>query len=584
MDKRSILAAVLIALVIIATPLIFPNQQRPARPTAAGADTTRRTAGTAGATTTPAASAPAAPTATVGAAPVAGGADSTGAPTAPTAAAPETTLVSTPLTQYRFSSIGAAPVGASMTRFAALDSAGGKVELVRPGEPMLRYGLVVPGDTVALDRVPFTVQQSTTPTGATVLDYAASLSEANVRIRYTFVPDSYVERVQTTATPTGTVPAYLLVSLPSGLQSAEADSVEDQRHYAYAVKPRREGARGVTFGSLDPGERELVRGPLTWAAAKSKYFIVGLLTPEDGPHFEEIDVRGGPRTGKTASQAQATVVAPLKGGSFAFELYAGPQEWKRLVALGRDFENSNPYGGFLQGIVQPFATIVMRILLWMKATTNLSYGWVLVIFGVAVRLLLWPLNQSAMRTSIKMQRVQPQLAELQKKHKADPQKLQSEMMRVYKEHDMSPFSAFSGCLPMLLPMPVLFALFFVFQNTIEFRGVPFLWLSDISLKDPFYILPILMGLSMYVLSWIGMRNAPPNPQAKMMMYMFPVMMTVFLLNMASGLNLYYAVQNLAALPQQWMIANERAKAGAGAGTAPAAPAAAKPRARAPRSV
>jgi YidC/Oxa1 family membrane protein insertase len=109
-------------------------------------------------------------------------------------------------------------------------------------------------------------------------------------------------------------------------------------------------------------------------------------------------------------------------------------------------------------------------------------------------------------------------------------------------------------------MPVLFALFFVFRSTIEFRGVPFMWLADLSMKDPFYILPLIMGVSMFVLSWIGSRNTPPNPQTKMMMYMFPVMMTFLLANLASGLNLYYAVQNLAALPQQWLISNERAKA------------------------
>ena len=119
---------------------------------------------------------------------------------------------------------------------------------------------------------------------------------------------------------------------------------------------------------------------------------------------------------------------------------------------------------------------------------------------------------------------------------------------------------FSGCLPLLLPMPVLFALFFVFQNTIEFRGVGFLWLHDISQKDPYYLLPIVMGLSMYVLTWIGSRNTPPNPQTKMMGYIFPVMMTFLLANLAAGLNLYYAVQNIAALPQQWLIANERARA------------------------
>ena len=126
---------------------------------------------------------------------------------------------------------------------------------------------------------------------------------------------------------------------------------------------------------------------------------------------------------------------------------------------------------------------------------------------------------------------------------------------------MSPLSPLMGCLPMLLPMPVLYALYFVFQNTIEFRGVPFLWLPDLSMRDPYYITPLLMGLSMYVMSWIGLKAAPSNPQAKVMSYMMPVMLTVLFLNLASGLNLYYAVQNIAALPQQWFISRERAKAG-----------------------
>ena len=113
---------------------------------------------------------------------------------------------------------------------------------------------------------------------------------------------------------------------------------------------------------------------------------------------------------------------------------------------------------------------------------------------------------------------------------------------------------------MLLPWPVLLALFFVFQNTIEFRGVSFWWMADISQKDPFYILPAVMAASMFLSSWIGQRNTPANPQAKMMMYFLPIFMMVVLGNFAAGLNLYYAAQNLATIPQQWLIANERAKA------------------------
>ena len=115
------------------------------------------------------------------------------------------------------------------------------------------------------------------------------------------------------------------------------------------------------------------------------------------------------------------------------------------------------------------------------------------IFGVAIRLAMWPLNSRMMRSSIQMQRIAPQVQAAQNKYKGDAEKQREAVMKVYKEAGMSPFAALSGCLPMLLPMPILFALFFVFQNTIEFRGVSFLWLADISLKDPFYILPLAMG-------------------------------------------------------------------------------------------
>ena len=128
---------------------------------------------------------------------------------------------------------------------------------------------------------------------------------------------------------------------------------------------------------------------------------------------------------------------------------------------------------------------------------------------------------------------------------------------------------------MLLPMPVLFALFFVFQNTIELRGASFLWLPDLSRPDPLYIIPVIMGLSMYGLSKVGQIGMEPNPQMKMMLYVMPVMMTFLFLNFASGWNLYYAVSNIASIPQQWLLAKERVKRGAKPGvqvrTAPAAP-------------
>ena len=230
------------------------------------------------------------------------------------------------------------------------------------------------------------------------------------------------------------------------------------------------------------------------------------------------------------------------------------EEYRRLARLGHDLEDINPYGWIFRPIIRPFATFIMRILLWMHDALHLAYGWVLVLFGIGVRVLLWPLNQKAMRSSVAMQAIQPEMKALQERYKSDPQKMQQELMKLYKEHGVNPLG---GCFPMLLPMPVLFALFFVFANTIEFRGVAFLWLPDLSRPDPFYVIPLVMGGSMFALSWIGQRGLPPNPHTKMMMYIMPAVFTFMFLNFASGLNLYYAVSNLTSLPQQWMISQER---------------------------
>ena len=464
---------------------------------------------------------------------------------------------------YQFSSLGARPIGAMMLQHPALGTdRSGFVELARPGIPLLSYRLLLDRDTIALDQVSFSASGDTASAarGTGALTFRGALpTGGEAMISYTFVPDSYVVRVQGEVTGAGS--GTLLLEMPRGIRSAEADSADDQRHLAYVVKPVSDDARSVPFSKLE-GRRRVEPGPFTWVAGKTKYFLLALLTPEGETPFGNVVLTGPPETDRTVIDANALVTRPLSPeGRFAFEIYAGPQEWRRLVAMGRDLANVNPYGGWLQGFVQPFATIVMRMLLWMHDTLALSYGWVLVIFGVVVRLILWPLNQSAMRSSIRMQRIQPELMEIQKRYRQQPEKAHAEMMRVYKAHNLSPFSMFSGCLPMLLPMPVLFALFFVFQNTIEFRGVSFLWLPDISLKDPYYIIPIVMGLSMYLLSWIGLRGVPPSPQTKMMAYVFPGFMTFLFLNFPSGLNLYYAVQNIAALPQQWLIARERSKTG-----------------------
>jgi YidC/Oxa1 family membrane protein insertase len=564
MDRRTITALVLMALVIVVTPLLFPRHATTPRPDSVAAmtagassatpatavDSVRSTPSTAQ-QPPPVAAQPGRPAPSASAPP---------ATRAPLPAHAESIAVSTRLAQYVYLNPGAVPATATVPGFRNLRPGHRDSALVvrqRFG-PLLRYRLALGADTISLDDIPFSVQTNGSTTTFTSTTPAMTLSYETVGGSS---GDGYHTAVRGTVAnaPQGSA---LLIDLPSELRSVEADTLDDQRHLAYGYKIPLRDPQSIGFSKLDANVVRTDTGSFQWVDAHSKYWLVALMQPtgqKAAGVFRGLTMRGGTRVGRIAPVASATTVYPIVNGTIAFDTYIGPQSWNVLHALGNDMENVNPYASFLRVVVQPFVLIVMRVLLWMKATFHISYGWVLIIFGIVIRLALWPLNQKAMRTSLQMQRLQPELQELQKRYKNEPEKQRDSLVKLYKEHNMSPLSPMLGCLPMLLPMPVLYALYYVFGNTIEFRGVPFLWLPDLALRDPYYITPLLMGASMFVLSWIGMRAAPPNPQAKMMSYMMPVMFTVMFINFASGLNLYYAVQNLAALPQQWIIARERAK-------------------------
>ena len=465
----------------------------------------------------------------------------------------------TPRAIYQIANMGATPTAVSLPEHRSLrpgGTAGAPVNLLDPGDRLFRLVAIGGSDTIAFDTLAFRAAPQRVEAGVIVQSFTSVTATPAITLTYRFPTDSFVMRVEGSISGPP-VPRRLLVTLPGRIRSEEANAVDDTRHLAIAYKPGVADVKNVPYRDLDTLTARVDTGSLRWIAERNKYFVTALIGAGRDSAFGMLVMRGGPRIGRDPTTAHATVSLSLGSNSFAFRVYAGPQSWDHLRKTAPDLENVNPYGGFAHGLVQPFATIVMRMILWMRHTFNVGYGWVLVIFGLLVRIVLWPLNQNAMRSSMRLQRIQPELAELQKKYRDNPERQREAMMKLYQEHGMSPFTPILGCLPMFLPMPILFALYFVFQNTIELRGVPFLWLPDLSLRDPYFITPLFMGVSMFVVSWIGMRGMPPNPQSKMMSYVMPVMFTVLFWNFASGLNLYYAVQNVASLPQQWLLARER---------------------------
>jgi YidC/Oxa1 family membrane protein insertase len=476
-------------------------------------------------------------------------------------AAPEdTVLVTSPLYTYGVSTRGGRIVVASLQRFRSMtaETRGQLASLVRPGDGLLGMTLARGQDTVRL--ADWTFAPSTTRldvSGPTPLRLHAARGDVGVDLTYTFLPDDYRIDVQGQVSGVGPNGGLLILDLGHGLPNTEVDSNEN--HRALALVTKQGDAERTDFASLKPGEPKTLSGPFEWAAVKSKYFVTAVLAFDSASGgISGVTALAPPTAGKHPATAEVRLsLAVGAAGGFKYSLYAGPMEYDRLRRIGHDFDDVNPYGwpGF-RTVIRFFTVPIRWLLVFMHERLGMAYGLGLIVFGILVRLLLWPLNQKAMRSSIQMQAIQPYMKELQERHKDDPQKLQAEMMKLYKEHGVNPFG---GCWPMLLPMPILLALFFVFQNTIELRGTAFLWLPDLSRPDPFYVIPLLMGLTMFGVSRVGQVGMEQTPQMRTMLYVMPVMMTVLFLNFASGLNLYYAVQNITSIPQQWLLAKERMK-------------------------
>lgn len=566
MDRRVFLAVILTAVVIVVTPLLFPGTRQVPRvdsaeaiPSLSGDTTAAKQAGSDSAAVrskeTPVASSEQ---------------YQPGARALPIGSTSDSLAAMSPHMTVWYADATASPLRVVLRDYGSRDTARAKGPVVLesgPNQPLMSFGLRSGDSTIPVSNGQLSGSVRTIDSQQ-IVQYEGRIEGHEATISYTSPASDSGKYLIHVAVVVKDVAARseLLVSLPSTLVSMETDTADDIRHLAYGFRTAGGSVESVPFAKLDSGSTKTVSGPLEWVALRNKYFLIALVTRDSG--ILNAEFTGSARVQKLAPFASSTVSLPLTAGRAEFELYLGPQEFERLRTLGHGLDQVNPYAGWFHSIVQPFATIVTRVLLWMKRSSGLSYGWVIIIFGVVVRLLLWPLNQSAMRTSIRMQRIQPELAEVQKKYKNDPRKQQEALVKLYQSHGMTPFSPMMGCLPMMLPMPILFALYFVFLNTIEFRGVSFLWMHDISAADPYYITPLVMGLSMFALSWIGMRGTPPTPQTRMMSYMMPVVLTFMFFRFAAGLNLYYAVQNIAALPQQWLLARERAGVAGSGGRAP----------------
>jgi YidC/Oxa1 family membrane protein insertase len=224
-------------------------------------------------------------------------------------------------------------------------------------------------------------------------------------------------------------------------------------------------------------------------------------------------------------------------------LFAGPQEEKKLEALAPGLELVKDYGIF---------TVIAKPLFWLLDLIHgvvRNWGWAIVGLVVLLKAAFYWLNASAYRSMAKMKAINPRVMELRERYKDKPQQMQQEMMRIYREEKVNPLG---GCLPIVVQMPFFIALYWVLLSTVEMRDAPWIgWITDLSSKDPYYILPLLMTASTLFQTWLN--PTPPDPVQARMMWIMPLLFSVFFFFFPAGLVLYWLTNNLLGIAQQWFI-------------------------------
>ncbi len=300
----------------------------------------------------------------------------------------------------------------------------------------------------------------------------------------------------------------------------------------------------------DP-KKDHVKGATNWVAVRTKYFIAALLPLVPGVG----GLTSGQVTQENDKMLNVTILLSATENPNTV-LYLGPLEYARIKALGPGMDRVMNFGW---GFIRPISKGVYFLLIKMNEFIP-NYGLILILFSVLVKVLVYPLTKKSYESTKKMQAVQPQLNALKEKYKHDQKKMSQAQMALFKEHGVNPLG---GCFPILLQMPLLFALFQVFRSTIELRGAPFiLWIVDLSSPDavvdlpfsiPLYgdhiaVLPILMGITMFVQQ--KMMATQTTGQQKFMSYFMTGFFLLLFNNFPSGLNLYYTLFNLLTILQQ----------------------------------
>jgi len=322
-----------------------------------------------------------------------------------------------------------------------------------------------------------------------------------------------------------------------------------------------------------PGDGEKIskdfNGRVDWLAVRNKYFAA-IMIPADPTSVEGAYIEGQTFPTKNLGHKEiynVRLVVPFKGTELehkSINLYIGPVDYEQLKDLGHNLTALVEFGSFfgLKFVVRPIAEYLLLPLFKFLNNFIPNYGFVIIVFSLIIKIVVYPLTRKSFQSMKKMQMLQPKITEMKEKFKDDPQKTQKETMKLYQTYGVNPAG---GCLPILLQMPIFIALWGLLQAAIELRQQPFIfWIKDLSVPDVIYDLgfklplvgvqeisglAVLMGITTYFQQKMSIKD----PKQQALVYMMPIMLTILFMTFPSGLNLYYFMFNVFSIAQQYYI-------------------------------
>ena len=289
-----------------------------------------------------------------------------------------------------------------------------------------------------------------------------------------------------------------------------------------------------------------------WVAMVQHYFVSAWIPPGDQKNNFSLRKLSGQDVYLMGFTGEKINIAPGSYGEYTAQFYVGPKDQAKLEELAEYLDLTVDYG-FLWMLAKPIFAAMKFI---HEVVGN--WGWSIILLTIGIKILLYPLSAASLRSMAKMRSLQPKMERLKETYGDDRQKMSQELMGLYKKEKVNPAG---GCFPMLLQMPVFLALYWVLLESVEIRHSPWIfWIDDLSAKDPYFILPLVMGASMLLMQ--KLQPMPTDPTQAMVMKIMPIAFTFFFMIFPSGLVLYWTVNNLLSMFQQWYVNRQLASASA----------------------